>query len=315
MRMEIEKLILTDVKLPRLTNIDETHRSSFKPLYHDHLMKFQIDDARAVQIHAYLTDMALCMKTTSFVALRPSKRYVVMPRPKRFYYDAMLLHVPVAPPLHVTTYHKIHSVLPRDKVAAFKDMVKLTADEVIVLYDSVSHRLASHELLKERPHDGRISLYHDLKSSSIPSLTFHQLPNFVGRQLQLESKLLLLHPMMIQVLDSTFTNIPEIIMDFGVYRKLQKDYHDIQKLQELMVKDLRRAENLVTRIWYPKVIKMLSKKGALGKLSRENLSKFLKCATTIISCQVITYNFRVYQLGAIFVEGDDHMSSIFVREN
>lgn len=73
------------------------------------------------------------------------------------------------------------------------------------------------------------------------------------------------------------------------YRKQQTDFYDVHKLQENMIRDLKRAENLVTKIWYPKLIKMIKKKGALDNMPLEILKRFLKCASTIISCQVNAY--------------------------
>lgn len=59
-------------------------------------------------------------------------------------------------------------------------------------------------------------------------------------------------------------------------------------LINMVHQDLKKAEHMISKNWYPKLINMISGKNALEDVSSELWPRFIKCASTIVSVQVST---------------------------
>ncbi|XP_026679381.1 dynein heavy chain 12, axonemal-like [Diaphorina citri] len=98
------------------------------------------------------------------------------------------------------------------------------------------------------------------------------------------NNLFLLLPQIRKLFSTVVSTLPHTLVDFTRYRLM--GHMTLDNLLEKFQKDIRDAEMQIIGTWYPRIIALLTRKGALGSVPPQQLPRVLKCATNIVSIQI-----------------------------
>ncbi|XP_054272810.1 uncharacterized protein LOC128993077 [Macrosteles quadrilineatus] len=109
-------------------------------------------------------------------------------------------------------------------------------------------------------------------------------PRFCERKQKIERRLFITHSFVRSIQRKSHAAIPEYLVDFKTFRK--DDYfHKLEELNILMLLELKKSEDFLSKTWYLKLMVTLPRK-VLEGVPKRLQPNIISCASNIISLQI-----------------------------
>ncbi|XP_069675994.1 dynein axonemal heavy chain 7 isoform X3 [Periplaneta americana] len=188
----------------------------------------------------------------------------------------------VSPPSMADNWKKfIWQRIPLRLVKRFPEANKAATDEVEALYQDALNYHWVQICLKPLPGEDRLTVVVKEYRKGFTKNYKH----FLKTRAYLKDRLLLTQPFMGRVLETVMKYIPKKLNDFTKYRKMGP--LDIVRWKNIMSTDLSDSENMVTKAFYGKVIKLFLERGCLDGVPKAYRAQFVRCATYIVVNEVV----------------------------
>ncbi|KAI5747904.1 hypothetical protein M8J77_019695 [Diaphorina citri] len=186
------------------------------------------------------------------------------------------------PPLSEQWIDNICKKIPEELRARYPALVKRYLEELKAEYLNTLHELKLQIMF--RPNEGEEVplLFHAMKYDVGGKTSNYK--KFEMNRHKIGNNLFLLLPQIRKLFSTVVSTLPHTLVDFTRYRLM--GHMTLDNLLEKFQKDIRDAEMQIIGTWYPRIIALLTRKGALGSVPPQQLPRVLKCATNIVSIQI-----------------------------
>ncbi|XP_075217843.1 uncharacterized protein LOC142322649 [Lycorma delicatula] len=123
----------------------------------------------------------------------------------------------------------------------------------------------------------------------------HPLMNFSGKlvkrvdylllQEYMNKQLLIYHKFPLSVQKTLGKTLNKVLVDYRKYRKM-KEIWNAKDLFEIIEGEVKKADNIITKTWYGRILELLSKRNVFGSIDTDKLGRLLQCVCVIISSKI-----------------------------
>lgn len=120
---------------------------------------------------------------------------------------------------------------------------------------------------------------------------------FLANRKRIQEQLLIVHPCVKYVLDSSVREFPAPLIDLAAYQASYEttSEHSLVQFEMAVKKELELKSLSLRRIWYPSVSNMILKYHKRSAMSKRKLCKLLNCIERLISRQLTTLKMETFE--------------------
>lgn len=108
---------------------------------------------------------------------------------------------------------------------------------------------------------------------------------FLKNQKQFKTNYFLSQNLMKQIISTARQKLPSLIIDFSNFRSL--GLLNISDFQNIISKNIRNSTSVIKHEYYKEIMKKVISKKHLKKISKDEESKFMRCATNLFTQQIL----------------------------